>query len=335
MPSPSALTALNAGWLAQHPFRLAPMAGITDAVYRGMYLERGCTLAYTEMVSVAGIMYGSAQTWLLVDPGQDEDRVAVQLFGSRPEQFSYAAAGLCDRLGDRLALIDINMACPMPKVFKKGEGCALMGDPDRAVRILEATIDGCSASVPVTCKIRLGIREDGFLAPRFAQTLAEHGANGIAVHGRTAGQLYRGQADWDKIDQVAQAVDIPVMGSGDIMTPSDAVARLQSSAVSGVLVARGSYGSPWFFERAEALLAGRDPGPEPCVYTRLDALRTHIRRYARSGRHMARLRPLVGWYVKGLPAASVWRGRANHCESEGDYLALVDEMERTCQERGM
>lgn len=329
------MTARNRASLAAHPFRLAPMAGVTDAVYRGIFREHGCPLAYTEMISVAGLAYDSEQTWRMIQPAPQEDRVAVQLFGSKPEQFAPAAASLCERLGERLALIDINMACPVPKVFKKGEGCALMGMPERAERILAETIRGCAHAVPVTVKMRLGIRADEPLAVTFARRLEAVGADGFAVHGRTAGQLYRGVADWDGVDEVARAVSVPVMGSGDVMTPRDAVRRLTSTAVSGVLVARGSYGNPWFFAEAEHLLrTGEEPEP-PSVYDRLDALRTHIRRYAALHYHMARLRPMVGWYVKGLPAASVWRNRAMACEGEDAYLALVDQMEDACREHGM
>jgi tRNA-dihydrouridine synthase B len=329
------LTRENAEALARHPFRLAPMAGITDAVYRGIFRENGCPLAYTEMVSVAGLAHDSAKTWDLIFPSPQEDRVAVQLFGSRPEQFGPAADNVCSRLGDRLELIDINMACPVPKVFKKGEGCALMGRPDIAARIVRETLSGIAGRVPLTVKIRLGVRSDELLAPDFARMLEQEGVSCVAVHGRFAGQLYRGIADWNRIDEVARCVGIPVIGSGDVMSPAVAVKRLTTAAVSGVFVARGSYGTPWFFSHAQALLeSGKEPA-EPSVTERLDFLRMHISRYAAVGRHMARLRPMVGWYVKGLPAASVWRNRAMACSSEKDYLDLVDQMQAACIEHGM
>ncbi len=329
------LTAENASSLFAHPFRLAPMAGVTDAVYRGIFRENGCPLAYTEMVSVAGLAHDSAKTWDLIFPSRQEDRVAVQLFGSRPEQFGPAADAVCSRLGARLALVDINMACPVPKVFKKGEGCALMGRPDVAARIVDQTREAIAGRVPLTVKIRLGTRSDETLAPDFARMLEQHGVNGVAVHGRYASQLYRGAADWGLIDEVAGSVRVPVIGSGDVMTPADAVARLRQTRVSGVFVARGSYGAPWFFSNAEHLLRTGEEPPEPTVEQRLGLLRTHVLRYAQTGRHMARLRPLVGWYVKGLPAASVWRNRAMSCTGERDYLDLIDEMLLACREHGM
>ena len=321
--------------LAAHPFMLAPMAGVTDATYRSKARDHGCPLAYTEMVSVAGLAFDSERTWELVEPAPDEDQVAVQLFGNKPEQFEAGAAQVCERLGHRLALVDINMACPVPKVFKKGEGCALMGTPDAAAACLEATVRGVAGRVPVTVKIRAGIRSDEILAPEFARRMEASGACGVAVHGRSAGQLYRGHADWRVIDDVARSVRVPVIGSGDVFEPVDAVALLQTTACSGVFVARGSYGNPWFFARAEALLRTGALPPEPTITQRLDALRTHVQRFAERGSHMARLRPMVGWYVKGLPAASTWRARSMECCDEHDYEVLIDEMEAACRAHGM
>ena len=321
--------------LAAHPFMLAPMAGVTDAVYRSIARDFGCPLAYTEMVSVAGLAFDSERTWELVEPAANEEQVAVQLFGAKPEQFEPAAAQVCERLGERLALIDINMACPVPKVFKKGEGCALMGTPDVAAAIVEATVRGAAGRVPVTVKIRAGIRSDEVVAPEFARRMEASGACGVAVHGRSAGQLYRGHADWHVIDEVAHGVEVPVIGSGDVFEPVDAVALLQTTGCSGVFVARGSYGNPWFWARAEELLRTGVLPPEPTIQMRLDALRLHVRRFAEQGCHMARLRPMVGWYVKGLPAASTWRARSMECGGLADYEALIDEMEAACREHGM
>ena len=332
--APATADALRAR-LAAHPFMLAPMAGVTDAVYRTVARRRGCPLAYTEMVSVAGLAFDSERTWDLVLPGPEEPEVAVQLFGSRPEQFAPAAAQVCERLGMRLALIDINMACPVPKVFKKGEGCALMGTPEVAEACVREAMRGAEGRVPVTVKIRAGIRSGEVVAPEFARRMEAAGACGVAVHGRSAAQLYRGQADWGVIARVARAVGVPVIGSGDVYEPADAVRMLGETGCAGVFVARGSYGDPWFFARAEALLATGELPPEPGVVERLEALREHVAMYAQQGRHMARLRPLVGWYVKGLPGASSWRARGMACADEAAYLELIDEMEQACREHGM
>ena len=321
--------------LAAHPFMLAPMAGVTDEVYRQMAVEHGCPLCYTEMVSVAGLAHGGQKTWELVDPGAAEPQIAVQLFGSRPEQFAPAAHDVLERLAGRLALIDINMACPVPKVFKKGEGSALMEDADRACAIVAETLRGVDGAVPVTCKIRAGIYMGQEIAPEFAKRLEAAGACGIAVHGRAAKQFYTGTADWGVVQRVVQAVEVPVIGSGDVMSAGRCVAMLAETGCAGVFVARGSYGNPWIFRDAYSLWkTGEAPQP-PTVMERLDTLELHIRRAAASASHMVRLRPVTCWYIKGLPAAAQWRGRAMACSTLDDYLALLDDMRAAVREHGM
>lgn len=321
--------------LAERPFMLAPMAGVTDPTYREIAVEHGAPLCYSEMVSVAGLAHASAKTWELCDPAPGEPQIAVQLFGSRPEQFASGAAKVLDRLGERLALIDINMACPVPKVFKKGEGSALMLDPERACDCLIEALRGVAGAVPVTCKIRAGVYQGQELAPAFARRLEDAGASGVAVHGRAAKQFYTGSADWGVIRRVTEAVGIPVVGSGDVYTPQDAVRMLAETGCAGVFVARGSYGNPWIFERAYALWKTGELPEAPGVLERLATLRDHIRRFAARGQHMARLRPVTCWYIKGLPSAAAWRDRAMACRDEGDFLALVDDIERACREHGV
>lgn len=320
--------------LAAHPFMLAPMAGVTDPTYREICTEHGAPLCYSEMVSVAGLAHASEKTWELCDPAPGERQVAVQLFGSRPEQFASGAARVAERLGERLALIDINMACPVPKVYKKGEGSALMEAPDLACDCLVHALRGVEGRVPVTCKIRAGIYQNQVLAPAFARRLADAGASGIAVHGRAAKQFYTGSADWSVIRQVVDAVDIPVVGSGDVFEPEDAVRMLTETGCAGVFVARGSYGNPWFFERAYALWRTGILPDAPGLAERLATLRDHIRRFAGRGHHLARLRPVTCWYIKGLPGAAAWRNRAMSCECLDDYERLVDDMEQAAHAHG-
>ena len=321
--------------LAEHPFMLAPMAGVTDATYRELCVEHGAPLCYSEMVSVAGLAHASQKTWELCDPAEGEPQIAVQLFGSRPEQFASGAEKVIERLGDRLALLDINMACPVPKVFKKGEGSALMAAPDVACDCLIETLRGAAGRVPVTCKIRAGIYQGDVLAPEFAKRLADAGASGIAVHGRAAKQFYTGTADWSVIQRVVEAVDVPVVGSGDVFEPTDTVRMLAETGCAGVFVARGSYGNPWFFERAYGLWRTGKLPEAPSAAERLATLRDHIRRSAARGAHMARLRPVTCWYIKGMPGAASWRDRAMACRTHDDYEQLIDAMEATCREHGL
>lgn len=306
--------------LAQNPFLVAPMAGVTDGAYRLMARAGGASLAYTEMVSVAGIHFGGQKTWDLVLPAEGEPDVAVQLFGSKPEQFREAALEVAERLGPRLALIDVNMACPVPKVTRKGEGSALMDDPSLAARIVGACLE--QGQVPVTCKIRRGRRDGEEQAPEFARALEAAGAAAIAVHGRSASQLYRGRADWGVVRRVAGAVDVPVIGSGDVEDAGAALRMLEETGAAGVMVARGSYGNPWVFSSALALASGERPAA-PTLSQRLAAFECHVRLLDATGGHLARARSLAGWYLKGLPHVAAWRDGAMRCVSLDDYLGLL------------
>ncbi len=315
---------------AEQPFLLAPMAGVTDAAYRVMCREHGARLAYTEMVSVAGLVYGSDKTWELVYPADEEPDIAVQLFGAKPEQFAFAVDAVGERLGDRLALIDINMACPARKVVTKGEGCALMRDPELAERIVRATV--AHSRVPVTVKTRIGYAAGERVAPEFAARMEEAGAAAVAVHGRYATQLYHGEADWSIIGDVASRVSVPVVGSGDVLSARDAVRMLSETPASAVFVARGSYGNPWIFEDARTLASGGEP-PEHDAFERIAAFRRHLELLAAHGSHMVRARTFAAWYLKGLPGASAWRSRAVSCTTAEDFERLVDDLEREASAR--
>lgn len=313
------------GLLAEQPFLLAPMAGVTDAAYRIMCRRRGARLAYSEMVSVAGLAYASNKTWRLVLPEDEEPQICVQLFGSKPEQFAAAVAAVQERVGDRLTLIDINMACPARKVITKGEGCALMEAPERAEQIVRACVG--EARVPVTVKMRTSFTTGERTAPDFARRLEAQGAAAVAVHGRSAKQLYTGQADWSIIDDVAHAVDIPVIGSGDVFSAADAVRMLDETAASGVFIARGTYGNPWIFDDARALAREGMPPVVRSYAERLGALREHLGLTHRYLPLMSRARTYATWYLKGMPHAAAWRGSVVRCSTYEEFMALIDEIE--------
>ena len=290
-------------------------------------------MAYTEMVSVAGLSYKSAKTWVLVEPEPEEPQICVQLFGTKPEQFAYAVNAVQERVGDKLTLIDINMACPARKVITKGEGSALMKEPELAASLVEACVR--EARVPVTVKIRRGFAAGENTAAEFAARMEQAGAAAVAVHGRTANQLYTGQADWSTIDEVAARVDVPVIGSGDVLSAEDAARMLATTAAEAVFIARGTYGNPWVFGDARALALDGAPVPERGASVRIDALREHLALLHATQPFMARARAFSSWYLKGLPHAAAWRGHVVQCTEYEEFMALLDQVEadmRACEE---
>ena len=310
-----------------HPdkrFLMAPMAGVSDGAYRLMARAGGAALGYSEMVSVAGLHFGGAKTWELVEPVEGEPDIAVQLFGSDPDQFKEAAEAVSERLGEKLALIDINMACPVPKVVRNNAGSALLDQPELATEIVRACIAGCK--VPVTVKIRRGRTSPNELAVDFARAMEDAGASAVALHGRFASQLYRGEADWGVIARVVETVGIPVIGSGDVFTAEAAARMLNECGCAAVMVARGTYGNPWIFDDAKAILAGEEPR-EHGIRERLAALRCHVLLLDATGAHMARARSLSAWYLKGMPHASEFRNAAMRCVKLDEFIALIEEAE--------
>ena len=294
---------------------MAPMAGVSDAAYRLMARAGGAALAYSEMVSCAGLHYGE-KSWELVDPDPAEPDIAVQLFGFRPELFRESAERVSARLGERLALIDINMACPVPKVTKKGEGSALLESPGLAADIVRACREG-APNAAVTVKIRRGRSMGKEVAPGFARAMEDAGASAIAVHGRFATQMYHGEADWGVIDRVADAVSVPVIASGDVLSHEAALRALSQTGASAVMVARGTYGNPWVFS-----------GHEPSAAERIAAFECHVRLLEATGAHLKRARSLAGWYFKGMPDAARWRNAAMSCTTAEEFLAVAAEVRR-------
>lgn len=312
--------------LSAAKFLMAPMASVTDQAYRLMARAGGAKLCYSEMVSVTGMHFDSEKTWELVDPNMAEDQLAVQLFGANVEHFREAAPAIAERLGSKLALIDVNMACPVPKVTKSGAGSAMLDTPELAAEIVQAL--KAEVDVPVTVKIRIGRKPGAIVGPEFARAMEAAGADAIAVHGRVASQMYHGESSAAAIKEVVDAVSVPVIASGDALGARAAIDLLNDTGATAVFIARGSYGNPWVFNCARRALLGSEIGL-PTTRMRLQGFRLHVRLLEATGAHLARARSLAGWYLRGVPEAAAWRERAMHCSTVEEYLALVDELEAT------
>jgi nifR3 family TIM-barrel protein len=322
--------------LARNNVLLAPMAGITEAPFRGICKRMGAGLTYTEMISAKALHYNreSAASLALLTFSADETPCAVQISGSEPEIMADQAAALLERQGDDILLIDINMGCPVSKVVKKCEGSALMREPQLAVHIISAVVAACG-DVPVTVKIRKGWDAESLNAVEFARAMEAAGAAAIAVHGRTRAQFYKGPADWDTISQVKAAVSVPVIGSGDVFSAGDIVAMLERTGVDAVMVARGAQGNPWIFREARALLDDGVVLPPPTPFERIDMAREHGDALVAFGgeRAFVRMRKHVSWYIAEMPGASAVRARVHACASHAELDELLAEYRAYLEER--
>ena len=308
---------------------LAPMAGVSDIAFRTVCREFGADLTFTEMVSAKGLSYANEKTRHLLDLADGESKVGVQLFGHEPDTMASQAAWVENVMGDTLAYIDINMGCPARKIVSKGDGSALMKDPELAARIVSA-IKSVSG-VNVTAKLRRGWGMGDETAVEFAKRLEQAGVDAVTVHGRFAEQLYRGASDRGVIGRVKEAVSVPVVGNGDIKCGADAVAMVRETGCDAVMIARAAEGNPWIFEQVKAALKGEEEPPKPTAFDRIQMARRHARLLEqREGRNIVRMRKHAMWYVTGLPGASKARGMFNYCTTLDDFERVFDQLEEIC-----
>ncbi|MCI6676332.1 MAG: tRNA dihydrouridine synthase DusB [Clostridiales bacterium] len=305
----------------KHGIVLGPMAGVTDLPYRMLCKEMGCELLYTEMVSAKAIYYKNKNTKPLLEVNEKEHPIALQLFGSDPKLMAEMAKQLEQEPYD---IFDVNMGCPVPKVVNNGEGSALMKNPKLAGEILSELVK--AVQKPVTVKFRKGFTEQIGDAVEFAKVAEQSGVSAIAVHGRTREQYYSGKADWDVIRRVKEAVSIPVIGNGDIVTAVDAKRMLDETGCDGIMIARAARGNPWIFrEITEYLEKGTVP-KRPSWEEVVQMILRHGRMQMEfSGEYMGirQMRKHVAWYTAGMPHSAAIRRASNEVESLDQLEAIL------------
>jgi tRNA-dihydrouridine synthase B len=323
------------------PLFLAPMAGVSESPFRRICRKHGADVVVTEFLSAEGIRRDNPSTIDKLRFGSDERTIGVQIFGGEPDAMGEAAALVTDVFQPEY--IDINFGCPVKKVVKRNGGSGCLKDLGLVQDVIRAVVR--STHLPVTCKIRSGWSEEMRDPVTIGLRCQDAGVRAIALHPRTRTQMYSGSARWDEIGKVAQALDIPVIGNGDIKTAVDAHRMWVETGCDGVMIARGSYGQPWIFNQARALIDGTPMPPTPGVAERFEIAMDHCRMveaYETDPRGAAiEFRKHLGWYARGLPHSAELRKRLHQVgtfgEVEGifgDYLAALNRGDFDAELRG-
>ena len=323
------MTGLHIGPLAvDPPVVLAPMAGVTDAPFRGLCARFGAGLYVSEMVTARALVEGNKKTLGMLRFDGSEATRSVQLYGTDPRTLGEAVRTLVGEYG--VDHVDMNFGCPVPKVTRKGGGSAL---PVRRalLRAIVRSAVAAAGPVPVTVKFRMGVH-DGLLTHLQTGRIAEdEGAAAVALHARTAEQLYSGAARWDAIGELkAEVTTIPVLGNGDIWEAHDALEMVASTGCDGVVVGRGCLGRPWLFRDLADAFAGRPVQPAPQLGVVLDVMREHARlltEWTDEDRGMKSFRKHATWYLTGYPAGGVLRRRAALVQTLGDLEGILAELD--------
>ena len=316
----------------EFPIMLAPMAGFTDMTYRSICREHGCDFTFTEMISAKGLKYGGKSADLM-DTASNERPCGIQLFGRDPDIMAEMARRICGENKGELALIDINMGCPAPKIAGNRSGSALMLEPDRAESIIRAVKE--ASSIPVTVKFRKGWDDSHINAVEFAQMAEAAGADAVTVHGRTRQQMYAPPVDWEIIRQVKNAVSIPVIGNGDVVSPETAKALYETTGCDLIMIGRGALGAPWLFRQVRQYLQTGAYEPTPPLEKRMELMVEQMTlavqyKGERVASHEARKH--CGWYISGVRGAAQLRRRAGELQTLDDIKRLAEDVVKAAAE---
>ena len=314
-------------WLNNFPLYLAPMAGVTDPIFRTLCKEEGADVMVTEFVSAEGVLQAWERTRRYVELREEHRPLGAQIFGADPEHMARAARMIVE--GVRPDFIDINAGCPVPKVVGKNGGSSLLKDLPLLQKIAAAVVAELGGDCPVTVKMRIGWDAEHICAHEACRRLEDAGVRAIAIHGRTRSQQYGGRADWEIIRECAELMRVPVIGNGDIAAPEDVLRARDEAGVAGVMIGRAAMNAPWIFRRAKQLLAGGVVEPEPTAAERVAFMLRHTK-MAIESRHygdelptMRAMRSRLLAYAKGIPGAKPLRPALSRVASYAELQDIV------------
>lgn len=302
---------------------VAPMAGISNAAFRVTVKEAGAGMVVCEMISDKGINLRNKKTLSMLHIEETEHPLSLQIFGGDKDNLVEAARFV--EANTTADIIDINMGCPVNKIIKAEAGARWLLDPDKVYEMVHAV--SSAVSIPVTVKMRTGWDEEHLFAVQNAQAAQAAGASAIAMHGRTRVQMYEGQANWDILKEVKQAIDIPFMGNGDVRTPEDAKRMLEEVGCDAVMIGRAALGNPWMIRRTKEYLETGILIDEPSPREKIDIAKLHFERLiALKGEKLASLefRQHAAYYLKGVPRAAKIKAAINKSEDRQTTLDLLD-----------
>jgi len=308
------------------PLYLAPMAGVTDKIFRQICKPYGADVLVTEFVSAEGVFRRNERTHEYLDFDESERPLGVQLFGGDAAHMAEAARQVVDWVAPDF--IDLNFGCPVNKVVAKNGGSALLKDCPALTRVAQAVVQAV-APLPVTAKIRIGWDANSVNAARVAKILESCGVAALAVHGRTRAQGYSGEADWQVIAEVAEAVALPVIGNGDLFSAQDVARRRKETKIAGAMIGRAAMSAPWIFREIKHFLATEEllapPGLEERWQIMIEHCRAHIAAWGAEEPAMRSMRARLMAYTKSLPDAKSLREKLQHVSSLADVQRIAEQ----------
>ncbi len=306
----------------KNPVVLAPMAGVCNVAFRTIIKEFGAGLVCTEMISDRALLHNNKITMEMLQVDEKEKPLSLQIFGGDKDSL-VEAAKFVDK-NTNADIIDINMGCPVPKVTKVEAGSKWLLDPDKIYEMVSAAVD--AVEKPVTVKMRIGWDEDHIFVVENAQAIERAGGAAVSIHGRTRYQMYEGKADWSYIKQAKDAVNIPVIGNGDVNSPQDAKRMIDETGVDGVMIGRAALGNPWMIYQTVKYLESGELAPEPDAREKITVCLMHLERLiALKGEKIAvlEMRKHAAWYLKGIQGSGVVRNKINQCQTKQEMVELL------------